>query len=222
MSEPIPSSTVVLLRDTPSGLKVLLLRRNSDIAYGGSWVFPGGRIDANEFSTAGEDHLKAARLAAVRETHEEAGITINEPDLLYFSHWTTPVIRPKRFSTWFFLAPVTDKAVQIDGGEIHEFEWRTPANALEAQQESKIELPPPTFVTLTQLKPFVTVSEALSHFGSRSPLQIQPQVVKTAEGFIYLYNDDAGYAERNPEIPGPRHRLVQPLSGNWKYLHEQG
>lgn len=220
MPEPIPSATVILLRDTPSGLKVLLLRRNSDIAYGGSWVFPGGRIDENEFAAAANDSLKAAKLAAVRETQEEAGITIKEPDLVYFSHWTTPVIRPKRFSTWFFLAPVIEKAVQIDGGEIHEFEWHTPASALDAQRESKIELPPPTFVTLAQLKPFVTVSQALAHFSRQPPLQIQPQVVKSDEGFVYLYNDDAGYADKNPDIPGPRHRLLQPTSGGWRYIFE--
>lgn len=220
MSQPIPSSTVILLRDTPSGLKVLLLRRNSEIAYGGSWVFPGGRIDENEYSTADGDDLKAARLAAVRETKEEAGITIKDDDLLYFSHWTTPVIRPKRFSTWFFLAPVTDKAVQIDGGEIHAFEWHTPASALAAQAEKKIELPPPTFVTLTQLKPFVTVSQALAHFSAREPIQIQPTVIKTADGFIYLYNDDAGYKDANPELPGARHRLVQPTTGDWQYIFE--
>lgn len=220
MPDPIPSATVVLLRDTPSGLKVLLLRRNSDIAYGGSWVFPGGRIDENEFEAAGKDSLQAAKLAAVRETHEEAGIVIKAPDLVYFSHWTTPVIRPKRFSTWFFLAPVTEKAVQIDGGEIHEFEWRTPTSALEAQLESKIELPPPTFVTLNQLKPFVTVSQALTHFSVKPPLQIQPHVVKSEEGFVYLYNDDAGYADKNPDIPGARHRLLQPASGGWRYIFE--
>lgn len=220
MSEPIPSATVVLLRDTPSGLKVLLLRRNSEIAYGGSWVFPGGRIDANEFAEAENDALKAARLAAVRETKEEAGITITDSDLVYFSHWTTPVIRPKRFSTWFFLAPAVEKAVQIDGGEIHEFEWHTPASALEAQREGKIELPPPTFVTLTQLLPFVTVSQALTHFAARPPLQIQPKVTKSTEGIVYLYNDDAGYSSTDPALAGPRHRLLQPMEGAWSYIFE--
>jgi 8-oxo-dGTP pyrophosphatase MutT (NUDIX family) len=93
MSEPIPSATVVLLRDTPSGMKVLLLRRNSDIAYGGSWVFPGGRIDPHEFEAAAGDALQAARLAAVRETAEEACVTITESDLL----WCGPSVFPPGF-----------------------------------------------------------------------------------------------------------------------------
>lgn len=220
MSTLIPSATVVLLRDTPSGLKVLLLRRNSDIAYAGSWVFPGGRIDPEEFAAAGDDPLQAARLAAVRETEEEAGIIVTEPELVYFSHWTTPVIRPKRFSTWFFLAPVTAEDVRIDDGEIHDFEWHTPVSALQARSEQRIELQPPTFVTLTHLLPFNTVDHALAHFAAIPPLQIQPNVVKGAEGVVYLYNGDAGHATQDPFLPGPRHRLLQPADGDWQYLYE--
>lgn len=221
MSEPIPSATVVLLRDTLDGPQVLLLRRNSDIAYGGSWVFPGGRIDPHEFDTAGTDALHAARLAAVRETAEEAGIAVAEADLVYFSHWTTPVIRPKRFSTWFFLAPVSASDVQIDGGEIHDFQWHTPASALAARREGQIELPPPTFVTLSQLQPFARVADALAHFAARPPLQIQPRVAMTEDAVVFLYEGDAGHATQDPTLPGPRHRLVQRRgAGEWEYLCE--
>lgn len=220
MSQPIPSATVVLLRDTPSGMKVLLLRRNSTIAYGGSWVFPGGRVDAQEFHQAGDDMLRAARLAAVRETAEEASVRIEEDSLVYFSHWTTPPTRPKRFSTWFFLAPANEKAVQIDGGEIHDFGWHTPEQALAAQREGRIELLPPAFVSLSQLLPFRQAASALQHFRNVTPIAVQPVVVKTAEGMVYLYNGDAGYATANPDLPGPRHRLLQPRNGPWQYLYE--
>ncbi|HVK99536.1 MAG TPA: NUDIX hydrolase [Dongiaceae bacterium] len=219
-STPIPSATVVLLRDTPEGLKVLLLHRNSEIAYAGSWVFPGGRIDAHEFLKAGDDALQAAKLAAVRETAEEAGIEVTEPELVFLSHWTTPIIRPKRFSTWFFLAPATAEDVQVDGGEIHAFEWHSPATALQARREGRIELQPPTFVTLTLLQPFTTVAEAMAHFAAQPPAKIEPKVVKTADAVVYLYNGDAGHMEGNPELPGSRHRLLQRPDGDWQYLHE--
>ena len=44
-SEPVAAATVILLRDTDTGLETLMLRRNSKIAFGGMWVFPGGRVD---------------------------------------------------------------------------------------------------------------------------------------------------------------------------------
>ena len=44
-TELIPAATVIVLRDTPDGLETLMLHKNSKIAFGGMWVFPGGRID---------------------------------------------------------------------------------------------------------------------------------------------------------------------------------
>ena len=53
MSEPIPSATVVLLREANETIEVLLLKSNSKIAYGGMWVYPGGKIDAADYEKAG-------------------------------------------------------------------------------------------------------------------------------------------------------------------------
>ena len=220
MSDPIPSATVILLRDTPSDMKVLLLKRNSKIAYGGSWVFPGGRIDPEEFVASNNDPFEAARLAAVRETEEETGIKISLDSLVFFSHWTTPIVKPKRFSTWFFLVPIKNKNVKVDGGEIHEFQWHTPLNALEQQIQTTIELPPPTFVTLTKLSRFDQSREALDYFSKQPPTHIQPHFFQTEDGAVYLYNGDAGYESKDPLAQGPRHRLLQPKGGRWQYVTE--
>ena len=45
----IPAATVVLLRDGNAGVEVLMLKKNSKITFGGMWVFPGGKIDAEDF-----------------------------------------------------------------------------------------------------------------------------------------------------------------------------
>ena len=43
---PLPSATVMLLRDAPAGLEVLMMRRHGDSAeLGGVYVFPGGKLD---------------------------------------------------------------------------------------------------------------------------------------------------------------------------------
>ncbi|HEY8360671.1 MAG TPA: NUDIX domain-containing protein, partial [Ramlibacter sp.] len=91
---PLPSATVVLLRDGASGLEVFLLRRHaqSDV-LGGAYVFPGGKVDAadaqwvDRLDTApaelqarlGEPDLDAAQAAtlfvsAIREVFEETGL----------------------------------------------------------------------------------------------------------------------------------------------------
>ena len=84
---PRPASTVLLLRDGPGGIEVLMVTRNvaSDFAAG-ALVFPGGRVDAADAEPAvlsrcravgGADAAAMAfRVAAVRETFEEAHLLL--------------------------------------------------------------------------------------------------------------------------------------------------
>lgn len=215
---PAPSATVIVLRDTPAGLETLLLRRNSRLAFhGGAWVFPGGHIDAADHVSGAEaDLLAAARNAAVREAYEEASLMIGAEELVFFSHWTTPIIRPKRFSTWFFVAPAGQGAVAVDGDEIHDHSWMRPEKALAAQKAGEIELPPPTFVSITKLSAFRTVDEALSRLAEREPEVFFPRIQKVSGGACCLYQGDAGYETEDPDAPGARHRLWMLKSG-WRY-----
>src|SRR5690242_19231926 len=98
---PRPAATVILLRGGDADLEVLLVQRNPQSRFmGGAWVFPGGAVDRDE--GIGEGALRAA---AVRELAEEAGITLEDPQLLIpFSRWITPAQVKIRFDTWFFLA----------------------------------------------------------------------------------------------------------------------
>lgn len=218
---PALSATVIVLRDTPAGLETLLLRRNSRLAFhGGAWVFPGGHIDAaDHVSGAEDDMLAAARNAAVREAREEANLMIGAEKLIFFSHWTTPIIRPKRFSTWFFVAPASDEAVAVDGDEIHDHSWLRPEKALAAQKAGEIELPPPTFVSITKLSAFQTVDHALDRLAEREPEVFFPRIQKVSGGACCLYQGDAGYETENPDAPGARHRLWMLKSG-WRYEQE--
>lgn len=145
---PIPAATVVPLRDSSEGLEILLLRRNVRLNFaGGAWVFPGGRIDEEDYAqAANRDELTAARHAAVREAKEESGLTLEAERLVCLSHWTTPPSSPKRFSTWFFLAPLPQpQQVVIDGSEIHDFRWYRPQAAIKAYHREEIFIiTPPT------------------------------------------------------------------------------
>ena len=69
----VPAATVVLVRDGDAGLETLMLHKNSKLAFGGMWVFPGGRID-DEDREGAESAEDAARRAAVREAVEEADL----------------------------------------------------------------------------------------------------------------------------------------------------
>ena len=80
-----PAATMVIFRDNPNGGAPLLLmvERVKAMAFaGGAAVFPGGKVDAADFDYAAmlggplELDEAAARLAAIRETIEEAGLAV--------------------------------------------------------------------------------------------------------------------------------------------------
>ncbi len=98
---PRDSASLVLLRDDPGGLQVLLLRRHARASnMAGVYVFPGGKLDTEDRWQDGAPHLdqRAARLvealaeantppdlasalyvAALREALEECGLLLAEP-----------------------------------------------------------------------------------------------------------------------------------------------
>jgi len=214
-----PAATVVLLRDGAGGCEVLLVRRNAKLAFhGGAWVFPGGRIDPEDYlASQPDDVVAAARQAVVREAREEAGVTVERGRLHLLSRWITPEVLPKRFDTWFFAAPVAaEVAVEVDGGEIHEHRWLRVGQALAAQKAGEIELPPPTFVTLVGLSPHRTVDEALAALSAGGAETFVPRLRAGAGGACSLYAGDAGYEAGDPDRPGARHRLWMIDSG-WRY-----
>jgi 8-oxo-dGTP pyrophosphatase MutT (NUDIX family) len=214
----IPAATVVLLRDGADGIETLMLRRNSKLAFaGGSWVWPGGRIDPDDYNAnEPDDILTAARRAAVRETNEEAGLVIDDAGLVWFSHWTPPAISPKRFATWFFVAPAPTGDVSIDGGEIHDHRWIAPRTAMQMRNDGEIELHPPTWITLETLKDFASVSAALAELGEQQPEYFATRLASVEGGGVALYHGDAGYETGDGAAVGPRHRLWMIESG-WRY-----
>jgi 8-oxo-dGTP pyrophosphatase MutT (NUDIX family) len=94
-----PAATVLVLRDSPTGLEVFMVRRHESTAFmGGAHVFPGGRVDAADadghdswcdgiaHATQQLDGLRATEaiayhVAAARELFEEAGVLLaRHPD----------------------------------------------------------------------------------------------------------------------------------------------
>jgi len=82
---PRPAATVLLLRDAPGGLEVLMTRRSATASFApGAYVFPGGGIDAADAAAhdvavhrpgQGGERLTQA-IAAIRESFEELGVLL--------------------------------------------------------------------------------------------------------------------------------------------------
>jgi 8-oxo-dGTP pyrophosphatase MutT (NUDIX family) len=249
--EPLPSSTVILLRDEPDGtFSVLMLERHGSITFPGVHAFPGGVVDpgdaergdarlpsAQAWAAAGEgdtaDDAHRYWIAAVRELFEEMGILLalrdgrlvagplDEPvlalraralagepfasllaerglvpathELNYFARWITPRINPKRFDTRFLVGRVPpDQDVSIDGTETVGHEWLTPAAALRAYQDGRIQLIPPTVCTLDDLSRFTSVDAVLADAARRVVRALGPEIETDGGVPSMTYPDNTG------------------------------
>lgn len=86
----IPAATLVIMRPSDRGGpdEILMVKRSTTMAFAaGAVVFPGGRVDPDDYRVArlyglGIDEADgAARVAALRETLEETGLAVGWPGL---------------------------------------------------------------------------------------------------------------------------------------------
>ena len=213
-----PAASLIVLRDSERGLELLYLRRNPNITFqGGYWVFPGGRIDPSDFlSNTPADEEPAARRAAVREAHEEAGLSVELHTLRPVCHWTTPETSPKRFATWFFAALAGSEEVRVDGSEILDHRWVTPSAALAAQRASEMRMAAPTFALTTRLAPFDSSTAALAAVEQWAHERLVGRIHKVPGGTVAVYWQDVSYEGGDLERQGRRHRVWM-LESGWRY-----
>ena len=188
---PRTAATVILLRGDADSLEVLLAQRNPAARFmGGAWVFPGGAV-----GPADGDGDAGRRAAAVRELREEAGVALADPGaLVAFSRWITPAVVKIRYDTWFFLASAPAGAEpEIDGGEVVDARWFTPADALRASRAGEILLVFPTIKHLEQLSGFASADELLAHARTRTVTPVQPRVLGTGETARIVLPGEPGY-----------------------------
>lgn len=211
----IPASTVVPLRDSVEGLEVLMIKRNTKLSFAeGMWVFPGGKIEKEDL-IGNPNQESIAKKTACRECFEESGLSLNENALTYYSHWLPPIEAPKRFSTWFFIAEAPKGAVTVDDGEITEYAWWTPDQALDKAHSNHIEILPPTWITLFDLSQFSSVDETIEAATFRGPRAYATKMIRTDEGIAAVWEGDCDYGTDTSNL-AHRHRLVMTES-IWKF-----
>jgi 8-oxo-dGTP pyrophosphatase MutT (NUDIX family) len=189
----LPSAVVMLVRDAPGGIEVLMVRRGAAAAaFGGAWVFPGGLVEAGDYGPpepdltpaeafeeltrrggtppSSPDEALAIWRAARRELAEEAGIVLGSfRALTYFSHWITPHGLPRRFDTRFFVAAMPPDQTAVHCGiETDGCRWVEPHRALLEYHEGRFPLVLPTRMHLQRITPFRTVEALLEEAARKS------------------------------------------------------
>ena len=206
------------------------MKRHQDMAFGNAWVFPGGKIDPQDYrkaeiaparyhrkTTSDEldpQEIAAAYHAAIRESAEEAGVNMDEQQLVLLSCWTTPVLgdRP-RFRTWFFVGEIGQQEIIVDGKEMLDYRWMLVNEAIQMDNVRALNMFPPTYNTLLEISIYPDVATTLTALHNK-PLQVyNPKLLPCEGGYVSLYEGDAGYEAGDPAIRGARHRLVVDKDG---------
>lgn len=217
------AATILLGRDYEGDFEVLLLKRNKALAFaGGLWVFPGGKVESEELEQTNSE-IEAARIAAIRETKEEANLNIKSDQLTFFHHWTTPVVEPRRFATYFFYGKVEEgnTNVQIDDGEIKEHIWIRPQEAIKNLRAGELSMLPPTLMSLQLISHCKTAQEAFDLLEKKEPQYILPVLKTDGSIFHCLYEGDVGYESGNIDEEGARHRLILDMAkGDFYFEYE--
>ncbi len=250
---PSPAATLILARQHEAGIEIYLLRRSAASKFmPGTYVFPGGNLEAEDMDAAywknhvdlpedqlarmldGDvDRMLPFAVAAIRETWEEAGLLLAAPikgfsgpegvakngtpftrqiqdgdlglsisKLGRWHHWITPELMPRRFDTFFFVAPVGQhQRCRPDNHETVHGIWVNPRKALTENAQGTLPLSPPTLVTLHQLLPFIDLESLMAEARNRVwPAPIMPRLWPLEIGALIIEPWDPDYARESISV----------------------
>jgi len=130
------------------------------------------RLDA-----ARRDLLVGARTFAAIVREFEAYFDASA--LVYFSHWVTPTIEPRRFDARFFVARAPrDQAAEADASETHDGRWIRPSEALNEYHAGRMAMIFPTIKHLERLAEFRSVDDVLEFARTKPVLPVTPDVLE--------------------------------------------
>ena len=158
-----------------------------------------------------DDGLATARIelnagaAAFADVLAARGLVLEARELRVFSHWLTPLGAPRRYNTWFFVAPAPDGEDGMhDDNELVASAWVRPADALAQHARGHIDLIFPTEMSLLALSRYEHSRDVLSDLDAvPRDARGRPEVVRDGTGERVALPHDTGRPTMPWTIPLP-------------------
>jgi 8-oxo-dGTP pyrophosphatase MutT (NUDIX family) len=136
---------------------------------------------------------------------EREGLRLALGGLEYLAHWVTPVGRPRRFDTRFFVAAApSGQDALADAGEIVEHVWTSAAAALERFESGEWSMLVPTVRTLCELSVHDDVDDVLRWAATAKVRRIQPREIERDGRVVVVVPGGPGYEDEMPGDTIPR------------------
>jgi 8-oxo-dGTP pyrophosphatase MutT (NUDIX family) len=133
---------------------------------------------------------------------QDRGLGLSLSQLGRWHHWITPERMPRRYDTFFFVAPVgKNQHCRPDNRETVHGTWVTPQEALEKNDRGTLPLSPPTLVTLHQMLPFAGLDTLMAEARRRSwPAAIMPRLWPLEQDALIIEPWDPDYARESVTV----------------------
>jgi 8-oxo-dGTP pyrophosphatase MutT (NUDIX family) len=153
---------------------------------------PAGAAGAPPDLDAARARLNAGELSFA-DVLSQSGLVLDVGQVSLFAHWLTPEGSPRRYDTWFLVAPAPHgQEGSHDDAELVHSEWVRPADALARYATGDLELIFPTLRTLRVLESFDTAAALLDEVQRANEAADRPPlVVADASGRRIALRSDA-------------------------------
>lgn len=176
----------------------------------------GLHVEHDRGLVAERERLNAGDVSFV-DLLESRDLVVRARDLRLFSHWLTPLGAPRRYNTWFFVAPApVGEDGAHDDNELVASEWVRPLDALAKFADGNIDLILPTEMSLRALAHYECTADLLSDLDAvRRDARGGLQVLPVGTGERVALPGDAGRPTGSWTIPLPEisYRAEHALAG---------
>lgn len=133
----------------------------------------------------------------------EGGLELATDLLVPFAHWITPAIRPRRYDTYFFLAPEPERQeARHDGHEAVDSIWVAPAQAAADGAAQRIKMIFATRFNLQKLARSTTRDAAFAAARTDTIVTVCPEYRETPRGLMWCIPIEAGYGLAETPVQG--------------------
>lgn len=185
---PTPAEWAVLLDTSETHARALVCAAVRETFEESGVLLAGPTADTVVSDTTGDD-WEADRVALEKrelsftEFLDRRGLKIRSDLLQLWGSWITPIFEPRRYDTRFFVAELPEGQITRDvSTESDEVVWMAVRDVVDAVDDQRLAMLPPTYATCLELYDHLTPDDALAAAAVRDRSPILPEMQMDPEG----------------------------------------